>query len=340
MIKPERLKPGDTVATFSPSLGCAGDPAVRWKYDLGVKRLEGLGLNVVPAPNSMRDEAYLRDNPAARAEDLMWAFENRDIKAIICNIGGNDSERLIPYLSENSIISNPKIFCGYSDAMSLHLYLNRLGLMSYYGDNLLTTVAEVKQWHPYSLKWFKKCFFESEAMGEIKPSGTWSPDANNHTDPEYVKSYVKGRGYERVQGEGIARGKLFGGHGGLMEYPDNSPIKPTLRDFEGKILFYEDIPEFFSLEYIEKFFDWLGTNGFLQVLKGIIVGKMCSHEASDTYLETMIRIVSEKYGLADMPIIYGVNFGHSSPICILPYGAEAELDMRKLKFSILESGVA
>ena len=40
-----------------------------------------------------------------------------------------------------------------------------------------------------------------------------------------------------------------------------------------------------------------------------------------------------------MPILYGFNFGHASPICILPYGAEAELDADALKFTILESGV-
>lgn len=40
MIKPQKLSVGDTVATISPSWGCAGDPYVKWQYDLGVKRLQ------------------------------------------------------------------------------------------------------------------------------------------------------------------------------------------------------------------------------------------------------------------------------------------------------------
>ena len=34
----------------------------------------------------IRETAYLRDNPQARAEDIMWAFENKDIRGIIANI--------------------------------------------------------------------------------------------------------------------------------------------------------------------------------------------------------------------------------------------------------------
>lgn len=40
-----------------------------------------------------------------------------------------------------------------------------------------------------------------------------------------------------------------------------------------------------------------------------------------------------------MPIVYGLNFGHSSPMFVLPYGALAEINCEKQTFSILESGV-
>ena len=43
MLKPPKLNRGDTIATISPAWGCAGDEEIRWKYELGVKRLEELG---------------------------------------------------------------------------------------------------------------------------------------------------------------------------------------------------------------------------------------------------------------------------------------------------------
>ncbi len=125
-----------------------------------------------------------------------------------------------------------------------------------------------------------------------------------------------------------------------MEYEEGSPISLTKADFTNIILFFEDIPEFCDVEYMGKFFDWLGRNGYLQVLKGVIIGKMYTAAPFAPYAEVIRSVVSGKYGLQDMPIMYGMNFGHASPICILPYGAEAELDMDQLQFTIMESGVS
>ena len=115
----------------------------------------------------------------------------------------------------------------------------------------------------------------------------------------------------------------------------------TWKYFRAKdsIFFFEDIPEVLSPVYIADFFDWLGARGFLQQINGVIIGKMRSKQSFEPYAEKLREVVSVKYGLADMPILYGFNFGHASPICILPYGAEAELDADALKFTILESGV-
>lgn len=339
LIKPKMLERGDTVAVISPCWGCAGAARVRWQYKLGVERLEELGLKVVPAPNALRGTTFLHENPRARAEDFLWAFENKEIKAIIASIGGNDSERLLPFLSAETVRSNPKILCGYSDVMTLHLYCHRAGLSTFYGDNLLTTVAEAQGWHEYSRESFKRTFFSDKPVGEILPSRDWSYEPNNHTNPNYVRRYIPNDGYMLVQGSGVVRGKLFGGHGGIIEYDESLEIFPRKKDFKDSIVFFEDIPEILSPDYIADFFDWLGKGGFLQQINGIVIGKMRSSESFEPYAERVRKVVSGKYGLTGLPIMYGLNFGHASPICILPYGAEAELDADNLKFLILESGV-
>ena len=340
MIKPDKLNKGDTIAAVSPSWGCAGAPRVLWKYRSGCERLKELGLNVVAAPNSLRGTSYLKDNPQARAEDIMWAFENKNVKGIIANIGGNDSAKLLPYLSDKILVENPKILCGYSDVMALHLYCYRAGLMTYYGDNLLTSVAEAGGWHPYSRYWFEKMFFDDSVIGTIQPSREWSYDKESHTDKKYRKKYIPNPGYYYVQGKGTVKGKLFGGHGDLctLLMPDgNAAVRKE--DFENSILFFEDIPDFCDEKYMADFFDWLGKNGYLQILSGVIIGKMKRPANFDSYAERIRLLVSDKYGCPDLPIMSDLNFGHTSPICILPYGAEAELNIDKLTFSILESAV-
>lgn len=338
MIKPSKLQMGDTIATISPSWGCAGAARVKWKYELGVQRLRELGLNVVAAPNSLRGTSYLRNNPQARAEDVMWSFENKTIKAVLANIGGNDANKLIPFLNAETILKNPKILCGYSDVMTLHLYCYKLGLSTFYGDNLLTTIAEAQGWHPYSRYWFQKVLMDSSPIGEIPPSEDWTFGPNNHTNPQYVRAYINNSPYMRIQGKGKVSGRLFGGHGDIIHSNHlGTPLQNT--DFEGKIFFFEDIPEMCSVEYIQNIFDWLGKEGILQTIKGVIIGKIRFTGSIEPYAKAIRQIVSDKYQLPDLPILYGLNFGHSSPICILPYGAMAELDIDNQKLTILESGV-
>lgn len=339
IIKPQKLKKGDTIATVSPSWGCAGSSRVRWEFELGCEHLRELGLNVIAAPNSLKGTTYLRNNPEARAEDINWAFENNEVKAIIANIGGNDSERILPFLSKTSITSNPKILCGYSDVMTLHLFCHRLGLMTYYGDNLLTNVAENPKWHPYSKHWFEKVFFESSPIGKIDPSKDWTFDPLKHTDKNYHRNYVANKGYYPVQGKGKVKGKLFGGHSDLSKFMDTPDPLVIKKDFDGSILFFEDIPEFCTPQYIAEFFDELGKRGCLELLNGIVIGKMKTGKSFDTYANVIREVITGKYDLKDLPVLADLNFGHTSPVCILPYGVEAKIDMDDISFSILESGV-
>lgn len=53
LIKPKHLQQGDKIAVVSPCNGWAGDSCILWKYNLGVSRLQKLGLEVIAAPNTL-----------------------------------------------------------------------------------------------------------------------------------------------------------------------------------------------------------------------------------------------------------------------------------------------
>ena len=119
MIKPERLRKGDKVAIVSLSSGMLGEKEFIHKYYLGKQRLEEkFGLEVVTMPNTLKGIEYLREHPEKRAEDLMAAFKDKSIKAIICAIGGEETIRILPYIDYDVIKNNPKIFSGFSDTNS------------------------------------------------------------------------------------------------------------------------------------------------------------------------------------------------------------------------------
>ena len=76
LIKPNKLNNGDKIATISLSWGIAGDEECLWRYEIGKKRLEKeFGLQVIDKPNSLKGSKFIRQNPEARADDLMWAFD-------------------------------------------------------------------------------------------------------------------------------------------------------------------------------------------------------------------------------------------------------------------------
>lgn len=337
LIKPKRLASGEKIATVSPCHGWAGDVETKWKYDLGVSRLQELGLQVVAAPNSLRGSEFLSQNPAARADDLQWAFENKEIRAIIANVGGNDSINVIPYIDPKIISNNPKIFIGYSDVMNLHLLCYQCGLSSFYGDNLLHPIADQSGWHAYSKKWFLKTLFDASPIGPIEPSPDWTFEPSDPVHREKKRAYYPNSGYEIIQGKGVATGRLIGGHTGILEL-EGTCIALTAEEYEGAILFIEDIPEFYDEKGVRVFFEYLGQKGILQRLNGIILGKANENCSFSGRSQVIRQIVSEKYACS-LPIVYGLNFGHSSPMFVLPYGALAEINCEKQTFSILESGV-
>ena len=64
LIKPKHLQQGDKIAVVSPCNGWAGDSCILWKYNLGVSRLQKLGLEVIAAPAGAVHN-YFEDNRKA-----------------------------------------------------------------------------------------------------------------------------------------------------------------------------------------------------------------------------------------------------------------------------------
>src|SRR6266511_675221 len=97
MIKPPKLMPGDTIAAISLSWG--GAYTFPQRYLAGKQQFQdAFGLRAVESRYALKDAAWLARNPQARAEDLMQAFADPTIKAIISTIGGDDSIRILPHL--------------------------------------------------------------------------------------------------------------------------------------------------------------------------------------------------------------------------------------------------
>lgn len=341
MIKPERLKMGDKVAIVSLSDGMLGEKQYLHKYELGKKRLEEkFGLEVISMPNALKGIDYLYKHPEKRAEDLMEAFKDKSIKAIICAIGGDDTIRLLPYIDYDIIKSNPKIFMGFSDTTANHFMMYKAGVVSYYGPALITDFAEYVDMYDYTENAVRDLLFDAKTNYEIKKCNYWT---NEHTiewrngkNINKQKTRIKDeKGYEIIQGKGKVRGKLLGGCLDAFPIYNGTTIWPTLEEWKDKIIFLEtceNMPEPYLVMY---YLRNLGAQGIFNVAKGIIVGKPRAEKYYEEYKE-VYKTVLREFNREDMPVLYNVNFGHSCPIGIIPYGIECELDIDNKKITLLE----
>lgn len=341
LIKPKMLKAGDRVATISLSWGGAGEPDLRWRYEQGIERLRSVfGLEVVAMPNSLKGGDYLYENPQARAEDLMNAFKDSSIKGIFSNIGGSESIRLLPYIDFDVIRDNPKVFIGYSDSTVTHLFCHKAGISSFYGPAILMDFAENVEMHEYTVEALKKTLLAVDPIGEVKPATEWTSERLEWiVENKNIKRLMNpNKGYELLQGSGVVQGRLIGGCIEVLEFAKGTSLWPAEEYWKDCILFFEtseELPTPGNLEY------WLrnyGTQGILQQAKGIIFGKPQNEKYYEEYKES-IRLIMKELSLEELPILYNLNFGHTEPKFVLPYGAMAEINCEKETFSILESGV-
>jgi muramoyltetrapeptide carboxypeptidase LdcA involved in peptidoglycan recycling len=342
LIKPKKLNRGDKVVTVSLSWGGAGDSDILWRYNIGKKRLQDeFGLEVVEMPSTLKGSNYVYNHPEKRAEDLMRAFEDQSIQAIFSCIGGNESVRMLPYIDFNVIRNNPKIFMGYSDTTVTHMICYKAGLSSFYGPSILAEFAENVEMFPYTKHWIEKVLFDDAVIGKIEPSPIWTSEylpweEKNKNTKRQVQS---NNGYEVLQGHGVAKGPLIGGCIEVLEMLKGTEVWPSPDEWKDKILFFETSEDKPSPEYVEYWLRNYGSQGILQKVNGIIFAKPYDNLYYEEYQEVILKVVRDELKLHDLPILYNLNFGHTAPMTVLPYGAMAEINCDEGTFSITESGV-
>lgn len=339
--KPNKLKQGDKIALVSLSWGGAGDSDIQWRYKQGKERLEQVfGLEVIEMKHTLAGTEYIYNHPEKRAEDLMNAFRDNSIKGIIACIGGIESIRMLPYIDFEIISKNPKVFMGYSDTTTTHLFCYKAGISSIYGPTLLVDFAENVSMNQYTVEHIKKTLFKSEVIGKIEPALEWTSEYLPWEENNKLiqRKYKANQGYELLQGNGIVRGNLIGGCFEVFDMLRGTEVFPKLEDFDDAILFLETSEEKPPTWFIECGLRNYGIIGILGRIKGIIWGKPQDEEYYEEY-KKVIRNVMKEFGREDLPILYNMNFGHTEPKICLPFGALVEIDCSKKSFSILESAV-
>ena len=343
--KARALKPGDRIAAVSPSWG--GPGAFPHRYETGKRQFEEeFGLEVVEMAHTLADPQWLADRPQARADDMLAAFADRSISGIIATIGGDDSIRLLPYLDLEIIRANPKAFVGYSDTTVGHLACYKAGLASFYGPAFMSGFAENCGIHAYLADSFRKLLFSPDPAGLVRPNAEgWTVEHFDWADPgnqQRQRQLNPCTGWRFLQGRGVHRGHLLGGCLEVLEWLRGTGVWPSLKQWQGALLFLETSEEAPPPAAVARALRVYAAEGVLQRLAGILFGRpggQLDPASFRDYDEAVLKVVRGEQGLEHLPVVCGMDFGHTDPFMTLPYGIQAEVDCGAEKFSIVESAV-
>lgn len=299
LIKPQKLKIGDTIGIIAPSI------AMKPEYiKKSVEQLTSLGFEIKLADNIFSDTNGYAGSIEERADDFNSLIADDSVKMLLFG-GGEVCNEILPYIDYDNIRRHPKIICSYSDSTTLLNAINyKSGLVTFYGASVRTFE---------NLTDYNRQSFEKRLMTD---------------ETKYVKSAPW-----KIIRAGKCEGVLVGGYlvnyaalYGLEYYPEIP--------YDSSILFIEDHEMFSTPAIVSKWFSNLEHRNVFKNVKGLIFGH---YSASDNQLiDDILYRIGEKY---DIPVVKCEDYGHGSNNSILPIGVSAKLDTEKDSFELLESCV-
>lgn len=359
-ILPRALSPGATIAFISPSSRINIELAPAMARATALLRERGFQVRELFTP----DEG-IQSSITNRLSEIRTAFSDPSIAAIICTTGGHTFTELLPSLLADTelhekIRADPKIVVGYSDITGLHWYLYAVaGLRTFYGPGAIPELCEHRaaDEETYLVSPLRFCvenlfraIEDPKPIGEVQRSLKYAPEpALVYSNPDSIEPPLLAPTppWEWLR-PGKARGRLFGGC--LTVMARLGAIPALVPDWRGRIVFFETaLNDSFTtgspLHVVRAGIADLVAQGVFDGAAGLVVGRPFGYDSAEqraAYAGVIKELLCEGR-LADynpFPILFGVDFGHTTPMVTLPFDAMAVLDSDRDEFAVTEPGVS
>jgi muramoyltetrapeptide carboxypeptidase len=306
LIRPPRLREGDTVGLVNPS----GPVHEREPYERAHAAMQALGLRTKEAPNLRARYGHMAGTPQQRADDLHAMFRDPGVAAVLAVTGGSGANRVLPLLDWGLLRQHPKLLGGFSDLTALITAVQRhAGLVT------LHSPLARSDWNAFSAQHFRAVAMAAEPL----LLGTADGDR-----PRALRG-------------GVARGPLQGGNLAVLTSLAGTPYFP---DLEGAILFLEDVNEY--IYRVDRMLTTLVLGGQLARVAGVVLGGFTNCKPSEGSYGTLTldEVFEDHFGGLGVPVLRGASFGHVAQKWTLPLGVAAELDADAGTLRLLEAAVS
>ena len=332
---PPKPSPGDRVAVISPSAGLPG--ILPLPYELGLERLrKEYGLEPVEYPTTRK----MGSTPQERADDIHAAFADPDVRAVIASIGGEDQITVLPLLDRELIRADPKPFFGMSDNTNLLMYLRNAGIVAYHGATVMCELGRPGAMHPQTADSLRAALFTSGEY-ELRPAERWNDVNRDWADPATFDAEPQtrpGSGWTWVNADRVVEGRSWGGCLEIVGWllMADREIARDLSEYDGDVLLLETSEEMPSANEVFWTLRNMGERGLLQRFSALLTGraKTWSFEQPNSPEEAARYATEQRKAVLramriyapNTPIVLDVDFGHTDPQLVLPYGGIIRVD--------------
>ena len=321
VIKPPRLKPGDTIGLVTPATYLTEE-----QLRDAVTALAQLGFKVRYTPNMLVRKGYLAGTDQQRADDINQFFADDSVHGVICGRGGYGSARILPLLDYDAIRNNPKVFMGYSDITAmLYAIHQKTGLVCFHGP------MGTSDYNAYTTRYFR------ELLMRANDSLTYETSVAEPADTPEEDSLTPEASLPQAPlttiTAGSAEGVLVGGNLTLVTSLCGTAYDISLRD---KLIFLEEVGE--APYRIDRMLTQLLLDPEkLPAAAGVVLGTFSDCEAEDeTKSLSLAQVLYDRLAGLGIPVVYGFSFGHIHQNMTLPVGIRARLDADKKTLTLLE----
>ena len=339
--KPYALRAGDTVGVVSPSWG--GAARFPWVLDRAVENLrKHFRLHVKEFPYTRADPDHLYHHPEDRARDVMTAFEDPEVAAVVSVIGGDDSMRILPYLEPGVFQRHPKILLGYSDTTTLLSWVNLQGLVTFHGPSMMAGWSQMTEFPEAFRSQARALLFGTGSPLKYTPFPRYSegyPDWGDGANVGKVNPPYPNDGPHWISGKRTGTGPLWGGNIEVLEMLKGTRYWPPRSFWEGKVLFLETSEEVPPVRSVRRWLRNYALQGVFLKSAGLLFGRARGYtpEQKQELDRTITEVLYEEFGVPEMPVVTNLDFGHTDPQWILPLGVPIRLDPGSKTLRLTES---